>query len=435
MRSTRRPTSALLQSLSLLLLASLSAPPTRGGSSRFASALASSEAEIGGDGSVVRLDGSSSPELVPSQFSATVINNSLYRSDVYWDDGKYGVIIATVEIGGSAILNTYAGHGFFVTRHGVREGLHDPKTGDRVAFSFNGPSDGAFEIGPDSSPSDDLCTDRFAFCDKNAKGGGCEQSPGWMIVHCCESCADRIDSRRLIDPSVRCDRDFLNTTEAAWGPGDLNRLFERWTTDPEFERLGPRVLSGPAKKDGRGPWVIEFENFASDEEVSALIKGGQMEGFDRSTDQGKLNAAGEQEKVVSTSRTSSNAWCMSKCESLPGVRSITSKIEKVTGIPKSFYESFQILDYEKGQFYRSHHDSSQKDDSSTGPRILTFFLYLSDVEEGGGTKFNQLGLEVKPKRGKALIWPSVLDSDPGLWDGRMVSEGITHYCPVDRRPP
>jgi 2OG-Fe(II) oxygenase superfamily len=46
-----------------------------------------------------------------------------------------------------------------------------------------------------------------------------------------------------------------------------------------------------------------------------------------------------------------------------------------------------------------------------GPRILTFFLYLSDVEEGGETNFPVLGISVKPKKGKALLWPSVKNED------------------------
>jgi prolyl 4-hydroxylase len=54
---------------------------------------------------------------------------------------------------------------------------------------------------------------------------------------------------------------------------------------------------------------------------------------------------------------------------------------------------------------------------SCGPRILTFFLYLSDVEEGGETSFPSLGIDVKPRKGSALLWPStlsdsILDQDP-----------------------
>lgn len=91
-------------------------------------------------------------------------------------------------------------------------------------------------------------------------------------------------------------------------------------------------------------------------------------------------------------------------------------------IPSNNYESFQLLNYGPNQFYRSHHDSSMRDDTPPGPRILTFFLYLSDVEEGGETHFNKLGLSVKPKKGRALVWPSVIDKDPTFWDSRMYHE-------------
>ena len=53
----------------------------------------------------------------------------------------------------------------------------------------------------------------------------------------------------------------------------------------------------------------------------------------------------------------------------------------MTGIPQNNYESFQILQYDEGQFYRKHHDSSQQNAKKpAGHRILTFFLYLNDVE-------------------------------------------------------
>jgi prolyl 4-hydroxylase len=59
---------------------------------------------------------------------------------------------------------------------------------------------------------------------------------------------------------------------------------------------------------------------------------------------------------------------------------------------------------------------------SCGPRILTFFLYLSDVEEGGETYFPHLEFGVKPERGKALLWPSVFDDDVTAMDSRTTHE-------------
>jgi prolyl 4-hydroxylase len=58
------------------------------------------------------------------------------------------------------------------------------------------------------------------------------------------------------------------------------------------------------------------------------------------------------------------------------------RIEEVTGVPRQNYESFQVLKYETGQKYNTHHDASEEDRKlSCGPRILTFFLYLSGKEK------------------------------------------------------
>lgn len=86
-------------------------------------------------------------------------------------------------------------------------------------------------------------------------------------------------------------------------------------------------------------------------------------------------------------------------------------MEKLVGIPESNYEHFQLLRYEVGQKYGVHHDYIDSQVArAPGPRvsarvdflafaknqphsplllkqILTVFLYLNDVEAGGGTNF------------------------------------------------
>jgi len=49
-------------------------------------------------------------------------------------------------------------------------------------------------------------------------------------------------------------------------------------------------------------------------------------------------------------------------------------------------------------------------------------MYLSDVEEGGGTRFTKLGIEVTPKKGRAVLWPSVRNDDPFIRDPRTHHE-------------
>lgn len=57
--------------------------------------------------------------------------------------------------------------------------------------------------------------------------------------------------------------------------------------------------------------------------------------------------------------------------------------------------------------YIAHHT-----ERSQGVRILTVFLYLNDVEEGGGTRFTDLDITVAPKTGRVLIWPCKFPIDP-----------------------
>ena len=108
-------------------------------------------------------------------------------------------------------------------------------------------------------------------------------------------------------------------------------------------------------------------------------------------------------------------------------------MEAVTRVPTNNSEFIQLLRYEacahprakECQFYRRHHDTiPELGKMQCGPRVYTFFLYLSDVEEGGETEFplikrpSGISVKVKPTRGTALVWPSVKNDDPTAQDPR-----------------
>ena len=63
--------------------------------------------------------------------------------------------------------------------------------------------------------------------------------------------------------------------------------------------------------------------------------------------------------------------------------------------------------------------------SAWGPRMYTFFMYLNDGAGGGETHFPRLNISVEPRRGRALLWPSVLDHDPNERDDRTEHEAVT----------
>lgn len=59
-----------------------------------------------------------------------------------------------------------------------------------------------------------------------------------------------------------------------------------------------------------------------------------------------------------------------------------------------------------------------------GPRVFTAFIYFNEVAEGGETDFNLLGVKVKPKVGRMVLWPSVKDADSFLQDERTHHEAV-----------
>ena len=169
-----------------------------------------------------------------------------------------------------------------------------------------------------------------------------------------------------------------------------------------------------------GPWVVVLENVVMADEAERLIELGHVEGFRRS-----VIADGTTSGHLYNGRTSSNAWCQFKCYNDTLAQSALARVSEIINIPERNSEYWQLLKYEKGEFYRNHHDYGERQKNrQQGVRILTVYLYLNDVQEGGGTHFVFSNITVLPRRGRALIWPNVLDDDPNEMDPRTFHEAL-----------
>lgn len=304
------------------------------------------------------------------------------------------------------------------------------------------------------------CVNNDVLCAFWAALGECEKNIGYMTTKCAPSC----QSCSNIDFNNRCPK---RSADALPGlvPGELNLMFERIVAtapgnqteesqlaakERKVQEDGTPVYTvtvhsrpeSPAKvpgKDGKipvdmkadkieSPWVITLDNFMTVEETDHLIQLGHSNEYKRSTDVGEKLADGSFSAKKSLTRTSENAWCTSKggCRQDYIASRVMDRIANVTQIPSQNFEDFQLLKYDVGQFYREHHDYiPHQRDRACGPRILTFFLYLNDVEEGGGTGIRVNNLVISPKKGRALLWPSVLNADPSAMDGRTRHEALT----------
>ena len=123
-------------------------------------------------------------------------------------------------------------------------------------------------------------------------------------------------------------------------------------------------------------------------------------------------------------RTSYNAWCQHRsCYAHPVHERVISRIMDIVGLPHNNAEHMQLLRYGPNEYYRLHHDwIPEQLDALCGPRAFTFFLYLSDVDEGGGTYFPYINITVKPKRGSAVWWPHGKPTNPRAKDDRTHHE-------------
>jgi len=260
-----------------------------------------------------------------------------------------------------------------------------------------------------------ICRNEHKFCAFWSVLGECENNPAYMHVNCapvCETCEMlHVENRCPLDPNA------VDT----WYPGDLHHTFERIINDPVYEVYKPTVLSRPPE----GPWIILFENFLDDSEAERMIELGHEQKYERSADVGTRKADGTYSKSINQGRTSTNSWCLNSCYTDPVARDIMDRIENVTGVPETNSENLQLLRYEVNEFYQTHNDFiPYQVNRQCGVRIMTFYMYLNDVEEGGGTNFPFLNLTVTPKRGRAVLWPSVLDDQPNVQDSRTNHQAL-----------
>jgi prolyl 4-hydroxylase len=150
------------------------------------------------------------------------------------------------------------------------------------------------------------------------------------------------------------------------------------------------------------PQVILLGNVLSDEECDAIVShcGGR---YTRST----VTAEADGASVVHEGRTSEMAF-IQRGEAEVAER-IDRRLAALAHWSPECSEPFQLQKYGKTQEYRPHYDWLDPDSAGHrshlargGQRLATFILYLCDVDQGGGTVFPGIGLEVFPKKGNAL---------------------------------
>lgn len=176
---------------------------------------------------------------------------------------------------------------------------------------------------------------------------------------------------------------YYNSSSNTQNFDEIN--FESQQKNDEFDSNKIKVLSW-------NPRVFLYPKFISDEDCDHIIKLGEN----------KLSRSLVGDGKLSPYRTSYGVFLKNKD---PILESIEEKISVWTQLQKENGESFYLLRYEIGQEYKAHPDYFHPSQTGkSGNRFATVLIYLSDVEEGGETFFPKVNLEIKPKKGDAILF-------------------------------
>lgn len=152
------------------------------------------------------------------------------------------------------------------------------------------------------------------------------------------------------------------------------------------------------------PRVVVFGNLLSDEECEQLIALARPRLARSLTVATKTG--GEE---VNADRTSNGMFFQRGENEL--VQRIEARLARLVNWPLENGEGLQVLQYGPGAEYKPHYDYFDPDEPGTptivrrgGQRVGTVVMYLHEPQQGGGTVFPDVRLEVAPKRGNAVFF-------------------------------
>ncbi len=152
------------------------------------------------------------------------------------------------------------------------------------------------------------------------------------------------------------------------------------------------------------PRVVVFGGLLSDEECDALVAAAAPRMARSET---VVNETGGNE--VNASRTSDGMF-FGRGE-LPICQLVEARIAALLHWPVVNGEGLQVLHYRPGAEYKPHHDyfdPAQPGMAAVlargGQRVATVVVYLNTPQQGGGTVFPDVQLEVAPIKGNAVFF-------------------------------
>ena len=168
----------------------------------------------------------------------------------------------------------------------------------------------------------------------------------------------------------------------------------------------PKKIADNVTMHAADPILYVVDHFLTDEECEAFIKASE----------GKLKPStviSPDKHVQHESRTSDNCWIEHDANEI--IHEVSKRFSILVQMPIRNAEQYQLVYYKKGAQYKPHFDSfdyetvdGKNNWEPGGQRMITVIAYLNDVEEGGGTGFPELDINVPAKKGDVVVFHNTL---------------------------
>ena len=170
------------------------------------------------------------------------------------------------------------------------------------------------------------------------------------------------------------------------------------------------------------PPIYTCDDFLSKAECDALIAEASAQQL-RPSLLGSSDATAQMQTAEAARRNAVRTSSSCAPRDSPTTDVLRRRIVALTGKSLQHLEAVSVSRYTEGQQYTEHQDASRltpagsrpsPDDmefmAQGGQRVATVLVYLNAVPRGGATVFPELGVEVRPKRGRCLLFfPALLD--------------------------
>lgn len=215
---------------------------------------------------------------------------------------------------------------------------------------------------------------------------------------------------------------FANMVQSVWSSDDAAQALNQGLTAlglPQSWQVAlPDIRLSAEKSTVQGqairmlgqfkrPRAVLLDNVLHQTECEAVIEYAMQKGL-------KHSGVVDQEtgySVQHQARTSTSVE-FTRAET-PLIDTIERRLATLTDWPIDNGEGLQVLRYAPGQQYKPHfdwfdpqHPGSARHLQRGGQRVATTVIYLATAEEGGGTCFPKVGLEVSPRTGGAIFFHS-----------------------------